>query len=74
MICKSPENELAHIPLNDQDAAYLVPIVRDYFRTTKKAAAHLNSLFTVHAVDSLDAMEVIDNAPPHMRNCSEGAM
>ena len=44
---------------SDEIEAYVISIVRDYFRTTKKAAVDLDSLFTEHGLDSLDAIEFV---------------
>jgi acyl carrier protein len=44
---------------NDEIESYVLSIVRDYFRTTKKAAVSLDSLFVDHGLDSLDAIEFV---------------
>jgi acyl carrier protein len=44
---------------NDEIEGYVLSIVRDYFRTTKKAAVSLDSLFVDHGLDSLDAIEFV---------------
>ena len=44
---------------NDEIEAYVISIVRDYFRTTKKASVTLDSLFADHGLDSLDAVEFV---------------
>ena len=38
---------------------YVVSVVRDYFRTTKKASVGLDSAFADHGLDSLDAIEFV---------------
>ena len=43
----------------DEIEKYVLSIVRDYFRTTKKAAVTLDSKFTEHGLDSLDAIEFV---------------
>ena len=43
----------------DEIEGYVLSIVRDYFRTTKKAAVNLDSLFSEHGLDSLDAIEFV---------------
>ena len=43
----------------DEIEAYVLSIVRDYFRTTKKASVTMDSLFTDHGLDSLDAIEFV---------------
>ena len=52
------KNELV-LSSNDEIEAYVISIVRDYFRTTKKASVNLDSLFTDHGLDSLDAIEFV---------------
>ena len=44
---------------NDEIEEYVLSITKDYFRTTKKASVTLDSLFTDHGLDSLDAIELI---------------
>ena len=44
---------------HDEIDEYVLSVVRDYFRTTKKAALTLDSLFTEHGLDSLDAIEFV---------------
>jgi acyl carrier protein len=43
----------------DEIEKYVLSIVRDYFRTTKKASVTLDSAFTSHGLDSLDAIEFV---------------
>ena len=43
----------------DEIEKYVLSIVRDYFRTTKKASVTLDSAFTNHGLDSLDAIEFV---------------
>ena len=44
---------------NDEIEQYVLSIVRDYFRTTKKASLTLDSPFNQHGLDSLDAIEFV---------------
>ena len=44
---------------NDEIDEYVLSVVRDYFRTTKKASVGLDSAFTDHGLDSLDAIEMV---------------
>lgn len=43
----------------DEIEKYAISIVRNYFRTTKKAKVTLESSFADHGLDSLDAIELI---------------
>jgi acyl carrier protein len=47
--------------LKDKDEIdkYVISIVRNYFRTTKKAKVALESTFEEHGLDSLDAIELV---------------
>jgi acyl carrier protein len=44
---------------SDEIESYVLSIVRDYFRTTKKASVTLDSKFGDHGLDSLDAIEFV---------------
>ena len=44
---------------NDQITKYVLSIVRNYFRTTKKAKVALESDFKEHGLDSLDVIELV---------------
>ena len=44
---------------NDEIEAYVISIVKDYFRTTRKSHVSLDSHFADHGLDSLDAIELI---------------
>lgn len=44
---------------SDEIEQYVLSIVRDYFRTTKKASVTLDSAFADHGLDSLDAIEFV---------------
>ena len=44
---------------NDEIEAYVLSLVKDYFRTTRKAAVTLDSAFAEHGLDSLDAIEFV---------------
>ena len=44
---------------SDEIEKYVLSVVRDYFRTTKKAALGLDSSFADHGLDSLDAIEFV---------------
>ena len=43
----------------DEIESYVLSIVKDYFRTTKKASVSLDSTFADHGLDSLDAIELV---------------
>lgn len=43
----------------DEIEKYVLSLVRQYFRTTKKKSVTLDSLFTNHGLDSLDAIEFV---------------
>ena len=43
----------------DQIEKYVISIVKNYFRTTKKAKVGLESLLTDHGLDSLDQIELV---------------
>lgn len=55
------EKEKSALVLSSQDEieSYVLSIVRDYFRTTKKASVALDSAFVDHGLDSLDAIEFV---------------
>ena len=44
---------------SDEIEAYVLSVVKDYFRTTKKASLTLDSAFADHGLDSLDAIEFV---------------
>ena len=44
---------------SDEIESYVLSIVRDYFRTTKKASVTLDSKFGDHGLDSRDAIEFV---------------
>ena len=44
---------------NDQIQKYVLSIVKNYFRTTKKAKVSLDSVLTEHGLDSLDVIELV---------------
>ena len=44
---------------NDQISKYVLNLVKNYFRTTKKAKLTLESKFEDHGLDSLDAIELV---------------
>lgn len=44
---------------NDQIEKYVISIVKNYFRTTKKAKVSLDSEFKNHGLDSLDVIELV---------------
>ena len=55
---KATENALV-LKTSDEIEDYVLSITRDYFRTTKKASVTLDSLFSDHGLDSLDAIELV---------------
>ena len=44
---------------NDQITKYVLSIVKNYFRTTKKAKVSLDTPFKDHGLDSLDVIELV---------------
>ena len=50
---ESTKNALV-LKTNDEIEGYVLSIVKDYFRTTKKASVNLDSKFVDHGLDSLD--------------------
>ena len=44
---------------NDEIENYVLSLVRNYFRTTKKASVALDSDFAAHGLDSLDVIEMV---------------
>ena len=55
---KSQEHALV-LKDNDQIEKYVISIVKNYFRTTKKAKVSLDTPFKEHGLDSLDVIELI---------------
>ena len=55
---KASEDGLV-LKTDDEIESYVLSIVKDYFRTTKKASLTLDSTFADHGLDSLDAIELI---------------
>ena len=55
---KAQENALV-LKDNDQITKYVLSIVKNYFRTTKKAKVSLDTPFKEHGLDSLDVIELI---------------
>jgi hypothetical protein len=55
---KAQENALV-LKDNDQIEKYVISIVKNYFRTTKKAKVSLESTFKEHGLDSLDVIELV---------------
>ena len=44
---------------NDEIENYVLSLVRNYFRTTRKASVALDSDFAAHGLDSLDVIELV---------------
>ena len=44
---------------NDEIENYVLSVVKNYFRTTKKASVSLESSFADHGLDSLDVIEFV---------------
>ena len=44
---------------NDEIENYVLSLVRNYFRTTRKAEVALESSFADHGLDSLDVIELV---------------
>lgn len=55
---KQQENALV-LKDNDQIQKYVLSIVKNYFRTTKKAKVALDTPFKDHGLDSLDIIELV---------------
>ena len=55
---QATENALV-LKTDDEIESYVLSIVKDYFRTTKKASLTLDSAFADHGLDSLDAIELV---------------
>lgn len=55
---ESTKNALV-LSSQDEIEQYVLSIVKDYFRTTKKASVSLDSAFADHGLDSLDAIEFV---------------
>ena len=53
------DNKSLVLSSSDEIEQYVLSVVRDYFRTTKKAALTLDSTFADHGLDSLDAIEFV---------------
>ena len=55
------KNQEKALVLKDQDQIeqYILSMVRNYFRTTKKAKVTLDSPFKSHGLDSMDAIEFV---------------
>ena len=52
------ENRLV-LKTDDEITDYVLSLVRNYFRTTKKATVSLESTFADHGLDSLDTIELV---------------
>ena len=57
-ISKNQENALV-LKEKDEIEKYVLNVVRNYFRTTKKAKLTLDSALVDHGLDSLDAIELV---------------
>ena len=44
---------------NEEIENYVLSLVKNYFRTTKKASVTLESSFESHGLDSLDVIELV---------------
>ena len=44
---------------NEEIENYVLSMVKNYFRTTKKASVNLESSFESHGLDSLDVIELV---------------
>ena len=54
----SQDNALV-LKSNDEIEQYVLSVVKNYFRTTMKASVTLDSNFSDHGLDSLDAIELV---------------
>ena len=52
------KNSLA-LTSNDEIEEYVLSMVKNYFRTTKKASVTLDTNFSDHGLDSLDVIELV---------------
>ena len=56
---KAKQDHSLVLKTNDEITDYVLSIVRNYFRTTKKASVNLESSFKDHGLDSLDVIELV---------------
>ena len=56
---KAKQDHALVLKTNDEISDYVLSLVRNYFRTTKKASVNLESKFSDHGLDSLDVIELI---------------
>ena len=56
---KAKQDHSLVLKTNDDIKDYVISIVRNYFRTTKKASVSLESQFKDHGLDSLDVIELV---------------
>ena len=56
---KAKQDHALVLKSNDEIEKYVVSLVQNYFRTTKKASVTLDSNFTDHGLDSLDVVELV---------------
>jgi acyl carrier protein len=57
-LAKNQEHALV-LKEKDEIEKYVLSVVRNYFRTTKKAKLNLESSFEDHGLDSLDTIELV---------------
>ena len=56
---KNKQEHALVLKSNDEIEYYVLSVVRNYFRTTKKASVKLDSNFSDHGLDSLDTIEMV---------------
>ena len=56
---KTKQDTSLVLKTNDEIEKYVLSVVKNYFRTTKKATVSLDSHFVDHGLDSLDTIELI---------------
>ena len=56
---KAKQESALALKSNDEIEKYVLSVVRNYFRCTKKASVGLESSFADHGLDSLDVIELV---------------
>ena len=56
---KVASNHALAVKSDDEIKNYVISLVKNYFRTTKKASVTLDSKFADHGLDSLDVIELV---------------
>ena len=56
---KEKNDKALILKTQDEITDYVLSVVKNYFRTTKKASLHVDSNFADHGLDSLDTIELV---------------